>query len=314
MGTTKRPEFELIDWIRQQVQDRPPVSLGIGDDAASLTAPPDREVLVATDMLMEGVHFVFPDATPELAGRKALAVNLSDIAAMGGKPTAAFVSVCLPQQRGVSFARSVHAGIIELANEFDVVIAGGDTNSWAGPLVISVTVTGQLLGNHPLRRGGAKVGDWIFVTGKLGGSLPSGRHLTFVPRVNEVQKLLEFVTPHSMIDVSDGLAADLHHILNASQVGAMLDAPAIPLTATSLAATDGKSPLMHGLSDGEDFELLFTTSADDGHRLLSDWNATTPIVRIGEIEAETGCRLRHPDGSIEELLPLGWTHSLGMGS
>ena len=308
-----RPEFELIDWIRQQIHDRPPVSLGIGDDAALLSAP-TGEILVATDMLMEGVHFEFPDATPQLAGRKALAVNLSDIAAMGGKPTAAFVSICLPRQRGVAFARDVHSGVIELANEFGVVIAGGDTNSWTGPLVISVTVTGHLLGASPIRRSDAQPGDWIFVTGKLGGSLASGRHLTFVPRVNEVQALLKLVTPHSMIDVSDGLAADLHHILNGSHVGATLDATAIPITETALSASDGKSSLLHGLSDGEDFELLFTTSPEEGRHLQSVWNGPTLISRIGEIDSMAGCRLRQADGSIEELPPLGWTHSLGTGS
>lgn len=287
--------------------------LGIGDDAASLASPPNGQVLVATDMLMEGVHFVFPDATPALAGRKSLAVNLSDIAAMGGKPTTAFVSVCLPRQRGGAFARDVHQGVIDLANEFNVVIAGGDTNSWSGPLVISVTVTGELVGSTPICRSGAKPGDWIFVTGKLGGSLKSGRHLTFVPRVNEVRELLEIVTPHSMIDVSDGLAADLHHILNGSRVGARLDAKAIPLTQSALTGSDSKSPLLHGLSDGEDFELLFTTSADEGERLSARWKNATPIARIGEITATGGCHLIHADGAVEELPPLGWTHLLEPG-
>jgi thiamine-monophosphate kinase len=124
-----RPEFRLIEWIRSQVRDRGAVSVGIGDDAAVLRASSSGELLVATDMLMEGVHFIFPPASPQMAGRKALAVNLSDIAAMGGRATSAFVSVALPKERGFDFARDLHAGLIELADQYDIVLAGGDTNS-----------------------------------------------------------------------------------------------------------------------------------------------------------------------------------------
>ena len=270
-------------------------------------------MLVAIDMLMEGVHFTFPPATPQLAGRKALAVNLSDIAAMAGRPTAAFVSVALPKSRGMDFAKEVHAGLIELANEHNVIVAGGDTNSWNGPLVISVTVVGEPLGLHPVCREGARPGDWLFVTGALGGSLPSGRHLTFPPRLGEVEQLASCVDLHAMLDISDGLAADLHHLLNAGRVGALIEADQIPLTETAIYAADGKAPLMHGLSDGEDFELLFAVSPDDGRLLLSDWRNNTPVHKIGEISEVLGARIRYSDGRIEPLPPLGWTHSLGSG-
>lgn len=306
-----RPEFALIDWIRSQVHDRDPVTLGIGDDAACLRPSTDRETLVAIDMLMEGVHFTFPGATPALAGRKAVAVNLSDIAAMGGRPTAIFVSVALPVQRGLSFAQEVHSGVIELANEHQLVIAGGDTNSWNGPLVISVAVTGEPIGLRPVCRSGAKIGDWLFVTGELGGSLPSGRHLSFPPRLAEAKKLVESVDVHSMLDISDGLAADLHHILKSSRVGALVQAGSIPVSRTAQSATDGKPPLLHALSDGEDFELLFSVSPSEGQRLLDHWNHPTPITRIGEITDYPGCWLQQPDGSREQLPPLGWTHHVG---
>ena len=308
-----RPEFQLIDWIRGQVRDREPVTLGIGDDAACLRPPTDRDTLVAIDMLMEGVHFTFPPATPQLAGRKALAVNLSDIAAMAGRPTAAFVSVALPNDRGMDFAKDVHAGLIQLANEHNVVVAGGDTNSWDGPLVISVTVVGEPLGLRPVCRKGAVPGDWLFVTGALGGSLPSGRHLTFPPRIREVEQLASLVDLHAMLDISDGLSADMHHMLNASQVGALIEADQIPLTETAIRTADGKTPLLHGLSDGEDFELLFAVSPDDGRRLLSDWQNETPVRKIGEISEALGARIRYPDGTIEPLPPLGWTHRVGAG-
>lgn len=306
-----RPEFELIDWIRSRIRDRAPVRLGIGDDAACLDSAIDRGILVATDMLMEGVHFTFPPATARLAGRKALAVNLSDIAAMAGRPTAAFVSVALPNARGMEFAKEVHEGLMELADEFDVVIAGGDTNSWDGPLVVNVAVTGESLGPQPVCRNGAIAGDWLFVTGALGGSLPSSRHLTFTPRVVEVQKLANLVTLHAMIDVSDGLAADLHHLLKASGWGAILDAPQIPLTQAAMNSADSRSPLVHGLSDGEDFELLFAVSAKDGRRLIAEWSDATPVTKIGEVQDTPGCWLRQPDGQLEALPALGWTHSVG---
>ena len=308
-----REEFELIDWIRRNVRDRPPVTLGIGDDAAWLSLRQNSELLVAVDMLMEGVHFTFPEATPRLAGRKALAVNLSDIAAMAGKPSTAFVAVSLPRNRGKQFAEEVHAGVIELADEFDVILAGGDTNSWDGPLVICVTVLGTPLKARPACRSGAQIGDWLFVTGALGGSLPSQRHLTFMPRVNEARMLSERVEVHSMIDISDGLAADLHHVLDASNVGCELIADEIPLTAAALHSTDGRSPLLHGLSDGEDFELLFSVSPSDGQLLQSAWRESTSLTRIGQITQTLGCRLHYADGRIEPLPPLGWTHALTAG-
>ena len=303
-----RPEFNLIDWIRRRVTDHDPVTLGIGDDAAALRVTGDRELLVATDMLMEGVHFTFPPATPQLAGRKALAVNLSDIAAMAGRATAAFVSVALPAHRGLDFAKDVHAGLLELADEYGIVLAGGDTNSWRGPLVINVVVVGEPLGSRPVLRSGAKPGDWLFVTGSLGGSL-AGRHLTFTPRLREVSRLIELVDLHAMLDISDGLAADLHHILKQSQVGAILDADRIPVSAAATQqATADRSALDRALSDGEDFELLFAVSPTDGQRLESLWHDETPVTRIGQITADPSCWLKDRAGQLVTLPPLGWTH------
>ncbi|MBS0205622.1 MAG: thiamine-monophosphate kinase [Planctomycetes bacterium] len=307
-----RPEFALIDWIRSRVTDRDPVKLGIGDDAAVLRSDTGRDWLVATDMLMEGVDFTFPPATAPLVGRKSLAVNLSDIAAMGGRPTAAFVSVALPIDRGVEFARDLHAGLLDLANQYGVVLAGGDTNSWDGQLVINVAVVGEPFGERSITRRGALPGDWIFVTGALGGSI-HGRHLTFEPRVRESKLLTELVNIHAMIDISDGLAADLHHILEQSRVGAIVDASAIPLHADLAQSRDDRGPVRHALSDGEDFELVFTVSSTDGQRLIQEWHDSTPIQCIGEITAAPECWLRTPANSLVPLPPLGWTHPLDGG-
>jgi thiamine-monophosphate kinase len=301
-------EFEFIDWIRQRAVDRPPVVLGIGDDAAVL-AETGRPLLVTTDMLMEGTDFTFPETTPQLAGRKSLAVNLSDIAAMAGTPTAAFVSVALPQQRGVAFAEAFFTGLLDLADEYGVVLAGGDTNTWTGPLVANITLLGYPVGNSAVTRSGAKPGDRIFVTGELGGSL-AGHHLNFRPRIHEARQLAELVDLHAMIDISDGLAADLHHILSASHVGAVIEASQIPLSSAALQAGDGRSPQQHALSDGEDFELLFTISPADAAKLQHVWPGPTRLTCLGEITAHTGCQLRDASGGLQLLPAWGWKHQL----
>jgi thiamine-monophosphate kinase len=305
-----RDEFEFIDAIRRRTGVRPPVCVGIGDDAAVLKHPPNGVEVVTTDMLMDGVDFLCDETPAALIGRKALAVNLSDLAAMAARPTAAFVALALPKFRGRAFADELMAGLLALADEYGVIIAGGDTNSWDGPLVISVTAVGEPLAAEPVLRSGAKPGDAILVTGACGGSL-AGRHLTFAPRLSEAVRLAQLTKLHSLIDISDGLAADLHHVLDESGVGADLDAAAIPIHSDVDQLTDGRTPMEHALSDGEDFELLMTLSADDAERLLAAWDHPTPLTRIGTMTAQRGCRLHHADGAVTELPPLGWTHGLG---
>lgn len=302
-------EFALIDWIRRQAGSHPRVALGIGDDAAALRWDSGADCLVAMDMLVENVHFSIPEATPRLIGRKALAVNLSDIAAMAGRPLAAFVSVAIPRGKGMAFAQEIHAGVLELANRFDVALAGGDTAATDGPLVISVAVIGEPGGRGIVRREGAKAGDWIMATGTFGGSL-AGRHLTFEPRVAEAIALHEAVPLHAMIDVSDGLAADLHHILEASGVGAVIGQDAIPVSPDARNLDDGKTPLDHALGDGEDFELLFTVSPEDGKRLVADSPVSVRLAWFGEIVAEPGCRILDASGQSRPLPRAGWVHEL----
>jgi thiamine-monophosphate kinase len=301
-------EFGLIEWIRRRVAAHPALEIGIGDDAAVLNWPSEK-TLVTVDMLMEGVDFTFPEASPEQVGRKALSVNLSDIAAMGGKPIAAVVSVALPRRHGAELARRLQQGIEQRAREFDVALAGGDTNSWDGPLVISITVLGEPSARGPVLRSGARAGDWILVTGEFGGSI-AGHHLEFTPRVREGLLLAENYDVHAMIDVSDGLAADLHHVLDESRLGALLFADRIPISAAARATTDGKSPLEHALSDGEDFELIFTVAPETAQALLALPPFDTPLTHIGFIEAAPGCRLQSADGSQRELPALGWRHEL----
>jgi len=304
-----RSEFAFIEWVRARTASHPAVLLGIGDDAAVLRIAPPGECLVTVDMLMEGVDFRLTETDPRAVGRKALAVSLSDIAAMAGRPLAAVISVALPKRGGRELAEGVQSGIEAIAREFDVAIAGGDTNSWDGPLVLSVTLLGQPTGNGPVRRNGAQAGDWIMVTGDFGGSI-RGKHLSFQPRVWEALALHQVVGLHAMIDVSDGLAADLHHILDESDTGAVVRAVAVPISEAARRPADEKSALEHALGDGEDFELLFTLSAEDGRRLLANPPFDTPLTHIGEITVERTCQLIDVTGSPCSLERLGWVHQV----
>jgi thiamine-monophosphate kinase len=302
-----RREFEHIEWIRRRVRSHPRLTVGIGDDAAAIRLPHERDCLVAADMLLEGVHFDLSLCKPEQVGRKALAVNLSDMAAMAARPLAALTSIALPRGRDRDFARRLHEGFQSLADEHDVAIAGGDTNAWSGPLVVDVTVLGEATGSGPVLRSGASVGDWILATGRFGGSV-TGRHLSFQPRVRQALELHQAVELHAMIDVSDGLAADLRHVLDESEVGAVVFADAIPIHPDVGRLNDGRSPLEHALTDGEDFELLFCVSPADGRRLLDDAPIDVDLSHIGEIVAELGCSLRGDDGAQRPLADAGWEH------
>lgn len=300
-------EFDFIASIRQKLAQHPRLAVGIGDDAALVGFPRSAGCLVTVDMLMEGVDFTIPPATPRQIGWKSLAVNLSDIAAMAGKPVACVVSVALPRQNGFVLGQGLMEGIVECADQFGVALAGGDTNTWDGPLVVSITVLGEPTPKGPVLRGGALPGDWIMTTGSFGASIV-GKHLDFTPRVAEALALGQAVSLHAMIDVSDGLAADLWHILDESGVGAMIDADAIPLSPQAVACRDEKSPLEHALADGEDFELLFTVSPADGQALLHASPFDTPLSHIGQITAGRDCLLRSADGTLVALAAMGWKH------
>lgn len=306
-------EFRLIESFRSATGSTPHVLTGIGDDTAVVSAS-DGLILLAADMLLEGVHFDLATATPFQIGRKTLAVNLSDVAAMGGRPKYALVSLALPRRlgehRNENFAEQLFEGLRSLAEEFETTIVGGDTNSWDGPLVINVAITGEVSAGNAITRSGAKVGDWIFLTGNLGGSI-TGRHLDFTPRVSEALKLREKCQLNAMIDVSDGLVADLYHILEESSVGAVLNESSIPISETAASLADDRSPLEHALGDGEDFELLFTVSPEDGKKLAENNPLPIPLSHIGEIVVGDSCQLRGESGTETELPRLGWSHDVG---
>ncbi len=185
-------------------------AIGVRDDAAVLKLAALGDVVLTSDLLTEGVHFRLDECTPQQVGRKALAVNLSDLAAMAARPITALVSIALPRQGASQLVRELYDGLLSLADQFQLTLAGGDTNSWSGPLVISVTLVGQVTEHGALTRCGAKPGDQLLVTGQLGGSILN-KHLSFMPRVREALILNDRYTLSAGMDISDGLTLDAAH-------------------------------------------------------------------------------------------------------
>ncbi len=306
-------EFELLARIIPGLPSNSNVVRGAGDDCAILDLGiPDRLLLFKSDAVVEEVHFT--SATPpEKVGRKALARALSDIAAAGGAPIACLVTLGLRRDFDPDFVFKLYEGLNALARAYSVAVAGGETTRAPGGTFISIAVVGAVPRERVVSRSAAKAGDAIFVTGELGGSL-SGKHLDFEPRLTEGQWLTEHFKVHCMMDLSDGLAGDLRHILQASHVGAELLSSAIPISRAarikSRSESSAKPPLLAALTDGEDFELLFTASAKQAVPLLDGWKARFPDVKlscIGKITAQTGLRLRDKDG-VRDLAAHGYTH------
>ena len=297
-------EWEHIDWIRRQISPGRQVAVGIGDDAA-VVIHEAGQLLVTVDMLLEGVHFERDSCSPRDIGRKAMNVNLSDIAAMAGRPTSAVIAVGLPVGCEPDLGRELFAGIAEAAERFDVAIVGGDTNRSPGGLVVAITLHGVPTGSGPVLRAGAKPGDILCVTGALGYSL-AGKHLQFAPRVAEAQQLHTRYHLHAMIDLSDGLGSDLLHVTTQSDCGAIVDAEALPIQAPP-PGDDQRSALDHALNDGEDFELLFALPVDDAERLLAEQPLAIPVTKIGAITADRTIGLRRR-GQIEPWKPGGFVH------
>ncbi len=247
------------------------VPIGVGDDCAVLRGSKRNHFLVfKTDAVVESVHFRH-DALPRLIGRKALARALSDLAAMGATPLAAVVTLGLPANESVSRLRAVYRGLEQVARKYDVNLVGGETTR-AAQLFLSIALLGECKGYRPLLRSTAKPGHLIFVTGRLGGTQTS-KHLTFEPRLAEGQWLAKQKLASSLMDLSDGLGADLPRLAEASGVGYELDEKAIP---RARGAT-----LAQALNDGEDYELLFTASPSQAKALKKKWPFATSLTCIG---------------------------------
>ncbi len=293
-------EFDFIQWVCAQQKPDGVALLTAGDDLAVLRWPSSDLILVGVDQALDGVHFDSGAHSPRAIGRKAMNRNLSDCAAMGCLPAIAVMTVAAHKGTGLVFLQELYSGMREAAEVHGCQIVGGDTGSWEGRLVVTVTILGRDGGISPVTRRGAKVGDGIYVTGPLGGSI-LGRHMTFQPRIADGRRIAE-AGATSMIDLSDGLSRDLPHICESSGVGAMLDTAAIPIhaDAVTLASRDQISALEHAMNDGEDYELLYTCRSG-----VTD----LPGVLIGTIIEKPGVFLTHTR-RIDRLIPKGWEHSL----
>jgi thiamine-monophosphate kinase len=304
-------EFELIARLTKSLPTDVSVLTGAGDDCAVLDlGVPAKLVLFKTDAVVEGVHFT-AETPPEKVGHKALGRCLSDIAAMAGTPHSALVTLALPREFNVAWVDGLYAGMTMLATRFGVSIVGGETTMNPERRLISIALLGTVERGKQVLRSGARPGDVIFVSGELGGSL-AGRHLEFEPRVREAQWLARQFDLHAMMDISDGLAGDLRHLLRASGVGAELRVAAVPVSrAAKLRATQGGKPrLLAALSDGEDFELLFTADSKDAVALLDSWTVEFPALKlscIGRIIEGHELVIRDKDG-VRPLTAHGYVH------
>ena len=300
-------ETELIQRLTQDLPADSSVLTGPGDDCAVLDWSGSK-LLFKTDAIVEGIHFE-RDTPPEAIGRKALARVLSDIAAMSGTPTHALITLGVHADMEPSFIEAVYQGLRDCAREHHVNIVGGETTSLS-QLTLSISLIGKA--SKPILRTGSAVGDAIFVSGELGGSL-AGHHLNFDPRLKEARWLSDQDIVHAMIDLSDGLATDLRHLLS-DQTGAELLTRALPIRrAAKERARDnpsGKTALLAALTDGEDYELLFTVSSKDAVPLLDGWKSAfpeTPLHCIGKITDQPGIALRDDKG-VKPLTLHGYDH------
>jgi thiamine-monophosphate kinase len=336
-------ESEIISLIRRRVRTSGDVLTGIGDDAAVIKGSADKDLLACCDLMVEGVHFQIDWTPPRLLGRKALAINLSDIAAMGGVSKFAMISVALPDRCSEEFIVEFFEGVFEMAEEQGVSIIGGDTSSSREWMFVDISLIGECGAGCAVTRAGAKPGDVIYVSGSLGGSalglklLGDGVRLSELGEADDDRRtaLLKHLSPQpqttlgraigearlatAMIDISDGLSTDLWHILEESNCGAIIHADAIPISASvrglmSAAESTPRKPvacdtsLGLALSGGEEYELLFTANPASSIQIDELKNSLgLAITAIGQIDEGEGLRLEQ-EGRLSPLAPSGYEH------
>jgi len=337
MGASRLSEFELIALLTRNLPLHPGVVLGVGDDCAILDTGGNTLLLATCDSLVEGVHFTFQTYSPEQIGQRAVAINISDIAAMGGEPRFALISLILPLRQSQELIERVYAGLLQEAEQFAIAIVGGNI-SGAGKseqLVIDITLLGSIERGNALMRSGARVGDILFVTGSLGDSAaglytilhpgnayPSEErdalrsvHRIPRPRVREGRILGQLgpETVTAMIDISDGLSGDLQHLCERSNVGARIDTMQLPLSQAlrTIASVAGHDPFDWALHGGEDYELLFSVAPGKEDLVFQAVQSATgtSITAIGILcPAEEGMKLVSPVGQEKVLVPRSWDH------
>ena len=332
-------ESEIISRVRNRARPGRGVIVGVGDDAAVIKVAGDKDLIACCDLMIEGVHFRAKWAPPRLIGRKALAACLSDVAAMGGVPRFAMISIALPEKCSSAFIDELFSGLFELADAHAVSIVGGDTSSSRDWLFMDVSVLGECESGRAVARRGARPGDVIYVTGSLGASacglrlledgfrleasgdieLPKDesdaarrqalmKHLVPEPQLKMGHAIGEAGLATAMIDISDGLSTDLWHILDESNCGAVVHAAALPIAECVVSLGAAADPVALALESGEEYELLFTSRPESERQLaeLAD-GLGVRLTTIGEIVETRGLRLER-NGALESLEPSGYEH------
>ncbi len=325
-------EFGFIKKISRGCLIRPDnIIKAIGDDAAAFMTAPDQLTLITTDLLVERIHFLRETISGFDLGYKSLAVNLSDIAAMGGTAKEAFVSIAIPDDCHLDYLEAIYSGIKDLAAAFDVNVLGGDTTRSKVDLIINIVVQGIVSKEELLCRDAARTGDVIFSSGFLGDS-KAGLHLILngidadtealaallkahrvpEPHLREGRFLARQPGVHAAIDTSDGLSSDLEHIVEESRVGARLFADKIPISQNlkDFCTRFDFDPIDYALAGGEDYTLLCTISADNADEIANAFEKefNHSLFAIGEITAKKQIELVYPDGETKPLTPTGWDH------
>jgi thiamine-monophosphate kinase len=325
-------EFGFIKKISRGCLIRPDnIIKAIGDDAAAFTTAPEQLTLITTDLLVERIHFLRASISGFDLGYKSLAVNLSDIAAMGGTAREAFVSIAIPDDCLLDYLEAIYSGIKDLAARFDVNVLGGDTTRSKVDLILNIVVQGTVLKEELLCRDAARPGDVIFSTGFLGDS-KAGLHLILnqiaadsetlaallkahrvpQPHLRQGRFLAQQKGIHAAIDTSDGLSSDLVHIAEESRVGARLYAQKIPLSQNlkDFCTRFDFDPIDYALSGGEDYTLLCTIAPEDADKISRAFKGQFkhPLYAIGEITAKKQIEIVYPDGETIPLTPTGWDH------
>ncbi len=325
-------EFGFIKKISRGCLIRPEsIIKAIGDDAAAFTTDPAQISLITTDLLVERVHFLRNTTNGFDLGYKALAVNLSDIAAMGGTARESFISIAIPADCPLDYLDAIYDGLKDLAAQFDVNILGGDTTGSKVDLIINVVVHGMIAKEEMLCRDAARPGDSIFSTGYLGDSkagvhlilndIPAGSdelhnllraHLLPAPHLMEGRFLAQQPAVKAAIDTSDGLSSDLAHIAEESGVGAILYSDKIPVSRDlkSFCEQFNFDAVEYALAGGEDYTLLCTVSPEEAERVAGDFQKkfNRPLFKIGEIITGKELKVDYPDGSSKSIAPSGWDH------
>lgn len=316
-------EREFIDWVKQTCETpaHKRVVLGIGDDAAVVDHG-DQLTVVSTDLVADNVHFVLGETPNRLIGRKALAVNLSDLAAMAAVPVSVVVSLLLPRSMKLKQAQEIFGGLKELADRFSIAIVGGDTNCHDGPLVINCTVTGVVPRSRDIANtwnmSAAKEEDVVLVSGDFGNSI-AGRHLTFEPRVELASYLAKNYQINAATDITDSLAIDLAAVARKSGCGVSIHLANIPISAAAQKLDEevavGKegqlampARVATALFDGEDFELAIAVTAETADKILADAHCPCSMTRVGTITSSEGFRVVSATGQVVEIEPRGYEH------